>query len=279
MIKATKRYIRSQLRSRYIAGPELSDAIAISRRLAQKGWSSTICPWEGLDDPPAWVAQNYERALHAIKAAELDCYLSIKVPAMNYDLGRMKHLMSTAQDFGIRLHFDSLSPDTAERSLKLFEQCLTTYDNLGFTLPARWRRSLDDARHLREFSVPLRVVKGQWGDPHHHELDPRVQFLKIMELLAGRTAPVAVATHDSKLAQRAIQRLQADGTPCELEQLFGLPLHTIRAGQELGVNIRVYVPYGYAWLPYSLNQVRKRPIILLWMARDILGGTTKRILA
>jgi proline dehydrogenase len=80
-----------------------------------------------------------------------------------------------------------------------------------------------------------------------------------------------VATHDPPLAREALRRLHAAGTSCELELLFGLPMNAVmEVAKEQGVSVRLYVPYGEAYMPYALSQARKNPKILGWFIRDIL---------
>jgi proline dehydrogenase len=43
-----------------------------------------------------------------------------------------------------------------------------------------------------------------------------------------------------------------------------------KVADKVGVKVRVYVPYGEAYLPYALSQVRKKPQILWWVMRDVL---------
>lgn len=278
IIQNLKRSFYGQLRSVYIAGPNVSHAVRVCRQVAEKGWSSTICPWDGPDDHAELVASSYEHALTWISKEGLDCYLSIKPPALNFDFARFRPLLLVAKRAGIRLHFDSYQFEYADPCFAMFEDCLAEYQNVSCTLPARWLRSLSDAERVIDYAVPVRVVKGQWADPDHPRLEPGQPFLKIVDTLAGRVPHVAVATHNKRLARESLLRLQESGTSCELEQLFGLPLHTVRIAEDLGVPVRLYIPYGYAWLPYSLAQIRKRPIIFTWLVRDMLGGTTKKIL-
>ena len=120
--------------------------------------------------------------------------------------------------------------------------------------------------------LAVRVVKGQWGDPNDPRRDMRAGFLEVVDRLAGGTAPVAVATHDVPLAAAVLQRLAAAGTSHSLELLFGLPR---RAALELararGVAVRVYVPYGAAYLPYALGRLRQNPRIAWWLLKDLVG--------
>ena len=119
----------------------------------------------------------------------------------------------------------------------------------------------------------MRVVKGQWADPDPPEVDLREGFLRVIDRLAGRASQVRVATHDPPLAHTALSLLRVAGTPCELELLFGLPARqVIQEADVAGVPVRCYVPYGQAWLPYSISQARRNPRILWWMFRDALAG-------
>ena len=60
-------------------------------------------------------------------------------------------------------------------------------------------------------------------------------------------------------------------TSCELELLYGLPLEpATRIAKATGVNVRMYLPYGHGWLPYSISQVYQKPRILWWVIRDFL---------
>ena len=270
LARATKR-----IASKYIAGPDIEDAIRICRRINQHGWRSTICPWDSPGEKPESVVSSYRKALYAISGEELDCYLSIKAPSLQYDFALLKELLDIASEHRIRVHFDALGPDTATPSFALLEKVAQSYNNLGCTLPSRWKRSAADARRAIELRVAVRVVKGQWPDPDQPAVDPRVSFLKLIDLLAGRAEKVAVASHDVPLASESLARLIKGGTPCELEQLFGLPLRVDRVAQPRGLGIRLYVPYGTSYLPYALSEIKKRPVILTWLLKDLFADTSQ----
>jgi proline dehydrogenase len=115
-------------------------------------------------------------------------------------------------------------------------------------------------------------VKGEWADPAGEVPDIEEGFADLARALAGRSAPVGVATHDPALAERALNILLAAGTPCELEQLRGLPGHrTRRVAGRLGVPVRVYWPFGPGWWPYAAEKLLERPYLPWWWIRDRLG--------
>jgi proline dehydrogenase len=256
----------------YIAGADAEDAIRVCRKIAESGLRSCICPWDGPHDAPEHVATSYMEAINSIKQESLECYLSVKVPSLAYDLNLLTELALTAREYGIRIHFDSLAPDTATPSIALLEKVLTIYQNVSYTLPSRWRRSIIDAEKIIELGVPVRLIKGQWADPDETGIDAESNYLKLIDVLSGRAALVEVATHDEALARESLTRLKASGTVCELEQLYGLPLRVESVAKPLAVPVRVYVPYGHAYLSYALSSMRKRPIIMAWLLKDFLSG-------
>jgi proline dehydrogenase len=84
---------------------------------------------------------------------------------------------------------------------------------------------------------------------------------------------VSVASHDGALAGEALRRLQSAGTRCDLELLYGLPMRaSLRVARRLGVPVRVYIPYGAAYLPYAVSRLRKSPRIAWWLLRDLVAS-------
>ena len=139
-------------------------------------------------------------------------------------------------------------------------------------MPARWRRSAADALRLREGPSRIRLVKGEWADPAGDVLDVAAAYLDLAASLAGRRAAVAVATHDPALAEASLRLLKAAGTPCELEQLRGLPRRrTMTVARRMGVPVRLYYAFGPGWWPYAADKALARPYLPLWAIRDLLA--------
>ncbi len=261
----------------YVVGADLDDALRVCRRLAKVQRATTICHWTADEESPQHVAAAYLDAMHALTTEKLDCYLSIKAPNIAFNPQFLAPLIERGRDHDVRLHFDSLAPDTADKTFDLIAQALPQYPNLGCTLPGRWRRSLTDADWAVNRKLAVRVVKGQWADVAKPEIDARQGFLSVIDRLAGRARHVAVATHDAVLAREVLNRLLKAQTPCELELLYGLPLEpACRVAKMAGVAVRLYLPYGHGWLPYNLSQVHENPRILSWVLRDVWGRSADR---
>ena len=273
MLRACWLPIAERAARAYVAGPELSDALRTGHWLSRQGFASSIGFWNGDDDEPRQVADAHLAALDALAGENLDCYLSIKAPPLEFDRRLLAELLDRAHRRSIGVHFDSLGPEAADETFACIASARQHYPKLGCTLPGRWRRSLRDADSAVDLRLNVRVVKGGWVDPEMPEVDLRAGFLAVIDRLAGRATQVGVATHDPSLAREALRRLRSAGTSSELELLFGLPTRqAIREAADAGVPVRFYVPYGRAWLPYSLSQARQHPGVLWWALRDSLAA-------
>lgn len=271
MLKTFSRFLSTAASAAYVAGPELTDAIAAGDRFSSQGATSTIGYWDSGEEAPRAVADIYLAALNAIEQTGLNSYLSIKAPALGLASDLVEEVVARGDRAGIGIHFDSLAPELVDRTFELIDRATKSSSLIGCTLPGRWHRSATDAHTVVDLGVRVRVVKGQWADPDYPDIDLRAGYLATIDKLAGSAKHVAVATHDPILAAESLRRLQAAGTSCELELLFGLPMNAVRkVADNLGVKVRVYVPYGESYLPYALSQVRKKPQILWWVMRDAL---------
>jgi CelD/BcsL family acetyltransferase involved in cellulose biosynthesis len=271
--------VLARIASRYVAGEGLDDALRAAGRLADRGIAAALGFWDGPADTPRGVADQYLAAVEALALRGGREYLSIKLPALDFSADLLAEVVGRAAALGVRVHLDSLAPETAGRTRDAVDGLLAAVPGaaIGHTLPGRWRRSLEDADWASERGLRVRVVKGEWPDPADPDRDLRAGFLEVVDRLCGRSAHVAVATHDTALAAEALRRLRRAGAPCGLELLYGLPAReSLAQAQRLGVDARVYVPYGQAYMPYALSQLRARPRMALWLARDLAASLAGR---
>lgn len=255
----------------YVAGPELQDALRVLGKLADQGFHAITCFWDGPGDDSVRIAAAHAEAIRALSSAESDTYVALKAPSLKYSRELMSELIQANQGKQIRLHFDALDLDSVDPTFSLISDILPTYSQLGCTLPGRWKRSLTDADWASSRGLLVRVVKGQWPDPADPKADMRAGFLNVIERLAGRASRVGVASHDPAVVRPALRMLLDAGTPCELELLYGLPVGpALAVARSMNVSARFYIPYGHAWLPYSISQAKRNPRILWWTMRDML---------
>ena len=241
-------------------------------KLGDRGLAATVGYFQAESDSPDTIVAACRAVMQHMGPGAAPARLSVKAPPLGFCAARLRTLAEAAAAADMRLMFDAHAPADADATLAAVEVLLPDFPGTGCVLPARWRRSLSDADHWRDTSAPIRVVKGEWRDPGADAEDIDAAFLALVSRLAGRAAPVAVATHQPALAERALDLLIAAGTPCELEQLRGLPRRrTVAAARRRGVPVRIYIPFGPDWWPYAIDKALARPHLPLWMLRDALG--------
>jgi proline dehydrogenase len=256
----------------YVIGPELADAVRTYDKLARSGRAGTIGYVNAPDESPRAIADLDLAALEALADGRGGGYLSIKAPAMRFDSGLIREIAVKSASSGIGIHFDSHAFEAADPTFDCIEMALRHTPRIGCTLPGRWPRSVADADRAVSLGLRVRVVKGQWADPSHPVVDPSIGYLSVIDRLAGRAPVVGVATHDVDLARTALRRLRDAGTACELEVLFGLPMRAVSmVARDLGAPVRIYLPFGAAWMPYALGQLRRNPGIAWWIVKDALA--------
>jgi proline dehydrogenase len=261
--------------SSYVAGPDFNDALRVALRLQNMGFGITICYWNGDDESPRTVADAYLRSLASMHGRNFD-HLSIKLPALDYSYDLLEEIFCAAKIANVKIHFDSLGPETADRTLSVLDRMLIKdrvlakqQANFGMTIPTRWKRSLKDIDWAIERNVPLRIVKGQWPDQGAENLEG--SFIPAIRHLAGRVTQVSLATHNPVLMNESLECLQGANTHSNVELLYGLPMRRgLAVARQFSAPVRFYIPFGYAWLPYCFSQARKNPRIFLRMLKDSL---------
>ncbi|MBI2429618.1 MAG: hypothetical protein HYV29_12650 [Ignavibacteriales bacterium] len=206
MLRTIKTSIAKYIAAAHIAGSTLADGMEVMRKAHGCGWRSTLCFWESTNQSPDSVVEHYIAELNALGITGDQSRVSIKPAALHHDFGLLKTVLHHAKELNIPLQFDAEHPRFAEKSLTLFEQACSEYENIGFTLPARWHSSINDAKRLIEMEKSVRLVKGQWKDPDDvNEHHVRSHFLNLTDLFKGTKSIVSVATHDKPLAAAALK--------------------------------------------------------------------------
>lgn len=256
----------------YIAGDTLDEAMHVADTLMGEGLGATIGFWDSPENSPRAVAYEYVQGVRALAGHE-HAYLSIKTPALGFSRELLAEVIDEARRHRVRVHFDSLAPEEADRNRALCEEFLETGAELSYTLPGRWERSIRDAAWAAERGITVRVVKGQWADPIDPHRDLRQGFLDVIDALAGKARHVEVASHDAPLVAEAVRRLRDAETSCGVELLYGLPMReSLRQAGWLALGVHIYVPYGKSYLPYALSRVRSNPRMAWWLLRDVVAA-------
>lgn len=274
-LNSFKGKVLNRIASRHIAGPELADALEVCTWASLQGIGTNISRWPYPDDSVEIMFEHYASMLRVIRENKLDSFLGVKIGALGDDYGRFGELVRIAKENDVRLHVDSFGPESASMNFSFLERAAAVYENLGCTLPSRWRRSLDDADRAVELGLQVRVVKGQWTDSENTKLDYRKNYLAIVRRLAGRARQIGVATHDYRLAEEALTFLSTSGSAFEMQQYFTMPRNGLKLSKRFGCPYRLSLAYGCPYLPYNTRFLLSRPGMITWLISDYALKPTK----
>jgi proline dehydrogenase len=269
---------------RYIAGERLDDAARVIALLKARDLSATVdFLGEGVRRPEDadGARQAYAAALERLHADNLPSGISVKLTQLGLgidpDLARanVESLAGLARKLGRFVRIDMEDSSTTDATIALYRHLRARFDNVGIVLQAYLRRTLDDAQALLPLSPDIRICKGIYAEPaelaYQDREEVRESFLKLLRTLLRGGGRVAIATHDPYLVDQGLALLrEAEHGRHEFQMLLGVG-HELRDRiLSARARLRVYVPFGREWYPYSLRRLRENPRIAGYVFRDLL---------
>ncbi len=279
-----------KIASRYVAGETLDAALGTVVELNREGAMATvdILGEEVADRAKAeWAVEEYVRIFHAIRERGLDSNVSIKptLLGLRIDEGfcrdNIERVVAAAKDDGNFVRIDMEDRTTTDATLRIYHQLFPRYGNLGVVLQAYMRRTPADIDGLPASGASVRLCKGIYVEPRETAWKGydtvRAAFLAALEKLFSRGVYVGIATHDEFLVQGAsalVDRYAVPRDRYEFQMLLGVEPQLRRILIAGGHRLRVYVPYGKDWYPYSVRRLRENPEVARHVLRAMLGGSS-----
>lgn len=274
----TPKFIVRFFAKRYVAGDTLEDAVRTVNRLMAEGCCATVdVLGEAVRNPElaAQAVAAYREVLATITERKLDANISVKPTQMGLGiseelaLANLRQVVAEAARFGIFVRIDMEDATTTDATLRIYERLRQEYPNLGVVLQARLRRTLADAKNLGSRGTNVRLCKGIYLEPRtiaYEEPDIiRWAFVHALEALFSGSGYVAIATHDEWLIEQALalaEKMQVGKERFEFQMLLGVDPALRRILVNAGHKLRVYVPFGSHWYPYSVRRLRENPNIM-----------------
>jgi proline dehydrogenase len=193
-------------------------------------------------------------------------------------LRNLKRITEYASKKCIFVWIDMESYHYVENTLSAYLEIFKSNKLVGIVIQAYLKRSISDLMHLTEHDAHVRLVKGAYSenDINAYQSDQEIDnnFSSLMEFIfthASVSSTIAIATHDSKLIEKAISLFQKSrAQKLQFQLLKGirndLKTRLIRQGYTVGE----YIPYGEEWLPYSIRRIRERKRNILLLARSLI---------
>jgi proline dehydrogenase len=275
-----------RLTSRFVAGSTIEREVAVCQGLNAEGYLSTL---DHLGEsvtslPEAEQSRDaYLAALDQIAQLNLEATVSVKLTQLGLDFSEsdcranIECLVARAKSIGRLVEVDMEASQYVDRTLGLVSDLHARYASVRAVIQAYLFRSESDIRNLCRQSIPIRLCKGAYressGAAFPRKKDVDANYVRLMlELFDCGTYP-AIATHDEKILNRALEYIQERNIAAdrfEFQMLYGVRRDLQRRLVSAGYRLRLYVPYGNAWYPYFMRRLAERPANVLFLARNLL---------
>lgn len=277
----------------YVAGNDIEDAVQVCRDLEAKGVEST------LDILGEYITKEEQalpfkdeciKILEAIHRLNLQANLSIKPSQMglklNFDfaLQNLRDVVAKAVELNGFVRIDMEDVDCNAPTIEIYQILRKEFPgHVGTALQSYMRNAMDHLELLKNEPLNLRLVKGifivnrqqAWKDS---ELVTS-SYVQLLERMFELGAYVGIATHDETLyfeAQRLIRKFGLKRDQYEFQMLLGIDPELRDLIVSEGHRLRVYIPYGKAWLGYSRRRLLENPNIARAALGQMVRGTGGR---
>jgi proline dehydrogenase len=274
--------------SRYVAGETLADAVRVVRSLNQQGAMATLdVLGEEVKEREKAVAavEEYLQVFDTIAREGLDSNVSIKLTLLGLKIDEgfcrdnVERIVAKAKEHGNFVRIDMEDHTTTDATLRIYHELHARYGNVGVVLQAYMRRTLADIAALPEQGASVRICKGIYVEPRAIAWKGfetiQANYVRALEKLIENGVYPGIATHDEYLVNRAVGLIDKHGLrreQYEFQMLLGVDEEMRRILIAGGHRLRVYVPYGRDWYPYSIRRLRENPEVARHVIRATLAG-------
>ena len=286
-LPAVPRAVVRKIADRYIAGETLEHAVATVRALNALGAMATVDVLGEFISRPEEAeatATEYERALDAIAAGQLDANVSVKLSALGIEIDRalvdrtLARVLRSAARHRIFVRIDMEHSGLTDETLDIYRGLRAAgHEDVGIVIQSYMRRAEADVAALADLTPSVRLVKGIYLEPEGvaYQAMPEINasYMRLLEQLVEQGSYVAIATHDPALLDGALNLIDRRGLGrdrYEFQMLLGVAEDARRKLIAEGHRLRVYVPYGRAWYAYSVRRLKENPSIAGYVARDVM---------
>lgn len=277
-----------RLSSRFVAGTEISDALAVTKVINNQGLAVTL---DSLGESVTSeveahrAAEAYHRVLDWIGDHKANAHISVKLTQMGLGIdpgvaqsiaeGLARHARSAGSFMRIDMEDSQLTQITLDivRRLHARSELRTC---VGVVIQAYLYRSESDIEQLLAEGIPVRLCKGAYQEPPEvsfpRKTDVDTNYLRLAQMLLGSSVRHAFATHDPAIIESIMSLAQARGIDhgqFEFQMLYGVRRDLQRSLAAQGYPVRIYVPFGRDWYPYFMRRLAERPANALFLARNL----------
>jgi proline dehydrogenase len=263
---------------RFVAGETAAQALDVLEGLEAHGLQTAVTYLgENVTTPKAAAAAAdvYGNLIEEARHRRLRVTPSLKLTHLGLDLGEdivlenVERVLERAGETWVWIDMEGSA--YTERTLALYRRLRRRWRNVACVLQAYLHRTEADLRGLVPGGLRLRLCKGAYREPSDRAFSRKADVDRNYARLAGMVfskeaqaagAYAAFATHDERLIRVIADRAREFGLApdrYEFQMLHGIRPDLHRTLLDLGVRLRVLVPFGEDWYGYFLRRLAERP--------------------
>ena len=266
----------------WIAGETSGEAIKIAKKKNQEGFG-VIINYLGehiIDKIEALRnAEENIQLLDTIHQEKVYVSISIKLSQLGLlidkDLCRsnVEKIVSNATSKYIFVWIDMENSPFTDDTIDIYLDILHKYGNSGIAIQANLKRSENDVKRITGEGGNIRLVKGAYSEQKDIAFSKRSDITKNFSMLMGylfyKSAFFAIASHDELLINEAIEVNKTHKRRIEFQMLMGVRDELKHELVSKGFNVVDYIPYGTAWIPYTVRRLKERKRNILLVLRSL----------
>lgn len=259
---------------RFIAGRTLSEALNTIESLHNQGFLTTLdYLGENVTDENEAInaARVYVEVLEELGKRRLDTNVSVKLTQIGLYVDKnlcsrnLKMIAAKAKEIGGFARVDIEGSDTTSATFDIIKELKAQGYPVGGAVQSMLRRTPSDVVSLLENQITMRLCKGAYKEPvdvaYQDKKEVDRQYVSIMKRLLTSGLYHGIATHDEEIIAATKSFAKERKIPLdrfEFQMLMGIRRKLQKELLQEGYRLRVYVPFGRAWLPYTIRRLRER---------------------
>ena len=267
-----------KIAKQWIAGDTMDDALKSAHQANMNGMGAILNKLGEHMTSKTQVSQtvsDYLTLVSNLRRSKITGGLSIKPTQVGLAIStkecisNLDAIIEKALQFQSFVWIDMESSEYTDVTFKIYQILFEKYERLGIVIQANLKRTRNDLDMLLKKGAKIRLVKGAYHENStnayktRHAVDEN--YRKLMNVLFEQGNEFAIATHDSKIIDLAIDLSKKHERKFEFQMLKGIRDDLKPILIKSGFSVSEYIPYGTNWLPYSIRRLRerKRNILLL----------------
>jgi len=271
-----------KIAKKWVAGYGIQDVMKSAMQANTNGMSAILNYLgehnESLEDIEASV-KEYITILNEMERLRINGSISPKLTQVGLEsdhdlcLNNMMRIIDHARKLNRFVWLDMESFRYLEETIEVYLTLLKRYQRVGLAFQAYLKEGSLHLMRILEHGGKVRLVKGAYREDSDIVFRTKSavdkNYRKLMQMLFEHGNEFAIATHDDKMIQEAMNLSKDYPKSFEFQMLKGVRDELKRSLVEKGFALAEYIPYGRQVVPYSVRRLKEKPANMLLLARSL----------